>query len=47
MYEAEYVKRLVCAANNKIANPDFLTPECLEYYRCCIASRHSRCRIPA
>jgi len=33
MYEPEYVKRLVCAANNKIANPDFLTPECLEYYR--------------
>jgi L-lysine 6-transaminase len=27
------VERLVCAANNKIANPDFLTPECLAYYR--------------
>ncbi len=33
LYEPEYVKRLVRAANNKIANPDFLTPECLEYYR--------------
>ncbi len=28
-----YVRRLVLAANNKVANPDFLTPECLEYYR--------------
>jgi hypothetical protein len=33
LYAPDYVKRLVCAANNKIANPDFLTPECLEYYR--------------
>jgi L-lysine 6-transaminase len=33
LYEAEYTKRLVRAANNKVANPDFLTPECLEYYR--------------
>ncbi|MEO7720113.1 MAG: aminotransferase class III-fold pyridoxal phosphate-dependent enzyme [Capsulimonas sp.] len=33
LYEQEYVTRLVCAANNKVANPDFLTPECLEYYR--------------
>lgn len=33
LYEPEYVKRLVCAANNKVANPDFLTAECLEYYR--------------
>lgn len=31
--EPDYVQRLVVAANNKIANPDFLTPECLEYYR--------------
>lgn len=30
--EPEYTKRLVLAANNKLANPDFLTPECLEYY---------------
>jgi L-lysine 6-transaminase len=33
LYEPEYMKRLVRAANNKVANPDFLTPECLEYYR--------------
>jgi L-lysine 6-transaminase len=31
--EPDYVKRLVIAANNKTANPDFLTPECLDYYR--------------
>ncbi|GAB4470288.1 MAG: L-lysine 6-transaminase [Armatimonadaceae bacterium] len=31
--EPEYVKKLVIAANNKTANPDFLTPECLEFYR--------------
>lgn len=31
--EPAYVQRLVCAANNKVANPDFLTPECLDYYR--------------
>ncbi|MDX2066498.1 MAG: aminotransferase class III-fold pyridoxal phosphate-dependent enzyme, partial [Fimbriimonadaceae bacterium] len=33
LYEAAYVQRLVRAANNKVANPDFLTPECLAYYR--------------
>jgi L-lysine 6-transaminase len=33
LYEPEYVERLVRAANNKVANPDFLTPECLEFYR--------------
>lgn len=33
LYEPEYAKRLTVAANNKIANPDFLTPECLAYYR--------------
>jgi L-lysine 6-transaminase len=33
LYEPEYVQRLVRAANNKVANPDFLTAECLEYYR--------------
>src|SRR5690348_1493897 len=27
LYEPDYVKRLVLAANNKVANPDFLTPE--------------------
>ncbi|RYG41285.1 aminotransferase class III-fold pyridoxal phosphate-dependent enzyme, partial [bacterium] len=33
LYEPTYVERLVRAANNKVANPDFLTPECLAYYR--------------
>jgi L-lysine 6-transaminase len=33
LYEPEYVNKLVRAANNKVANPDFLTPECLEFYR--------------
>jgi L-lysine 6-transaminase len=33
LYEPEYVERLVRAANNKVANPDFLTPECLDFYR--------------
>jgi len=33
LQEADYVQRLVLAANNKVANPDFLTPECLAYYR--------------
>lgn len=31
--EPHYVKQLLLAANNKTANPDFLTPQCLEYYR--------------
>lgn len=33
LYEPSYAKRLLVAANNKVANPDFLTLECLEYYR--------------
>ncbi len=33
LYEPEYVRRLTVAANNKTANPDFLTPECVAYYR--------------
>ncbi len=33
LYEPEYTKRLVLAANNKVANPDFLTQECLLFYR--------------
>lgn len=33
LYEPGYVERLVRAANNKVANPDFLTEECLDYYR--------------
>lgn len=33
LFEPEYLRRLAYAANNKLANVDFLTPECLEYYR--------------
>lgn len=33
LLEPDYLRRLACAANNKIANVDFLTPQCLEYYR--------------
>lgn len=33
LLEPEYTQRLIVAANNKVANPDFLTPECLEFYR--------------
>jgi L-lysine 6-transaminase len=33
MFEPEYIERLIYAANNKMANPDFLTPECIAYYR--------------
>ncbi len=33
MFEPDYVEKLIYAANNKMANPDFLTPECVEYYR--------------
>lgn len=33
LFEPEYLHRLSYAANNKLANVDFLTPECLEYYR--------------
>lgn len=33
MLEPEYTEKLIYAANNKMANPDFLTPECVEYYR--------------
>ena len=33
LYEKTYVDRLVVAANNTVANPDFLTEECLAYYR--------------
>jgi L-lysine 6-transaminase len=31
--ETGYLKRLARAANNKVSNPDFLTAECLDYYR--------------
>ena len=33
LYKADYARQLVIAANNKMANPDFLTPQCLAYYR--------------
>jgi len=33
LYEPDYLRRLARAANNKVANPDFLTAECLDYYR--------------
>jgi L-lysine 6-transaminase len=33
MHEPAYIEKLIIAANNKMANPDFLTPECIEYYR--------------
>lgn len=33
LYEEDYIRRLTIAANNKIANPDFLSLECLAYYK--------------
>jgi len=33
LFEPAYLRRLGYAANNKLANPDFLTRECLDYYR--------------
>jgi L-lysine 6-transaminase len=33
LYDEDYLKRLSRAANNKVANPDFVTQECLDYYR--------------
>ncbi|MBK8858236.1 MAG: aminotransferase class III-fold pyridoxal phosphate-dependent enzyme [Opitutaceae bacterium] len=33
LFEPEYLRKLGFAANNKLANPDFLTRECLDYYR--------------
>ena len=33
LFEPDYARELVLAANNKMANPDFLTPQCLAYYR--------------
>lgn len=33
LYEPEYVKRLVRAANNKVSSPDYVTPELIDYYR--------------
>jgi L-lysine 6-transaminase len=31
--DPEYLRRLLIAANNKVPNPDFLTQDCLDYYR--------------
>ena len=41
LQEPAYLQRLARAANNKVANPDFLTAECLDYYRLlhCLAPR--------
>lgn len=33
LFETDYLRRLSVAANNKTANPDFLTRECLDFYR--------------
>ncbi len=33
LFEADYLERLSYAAATKLPNPDFLTPECLAYYR--------------
>ncbi len=33
LFEPAYLARLTLAANNKMANPDFLSQECLDYYR--------------
>jgi L-lysine 6-transaminase len=33
LQEPEYQNRLLYAANNKLANPDFLSQECLDYYK--------------
>jgi L-lysine 6-transaminase len=33
MFEPDYIETLTYAANTKLANPDYLTTECLDYYR--------------
>ncbi len=33
LFETAYLRKLGYAANNKLANPDFLTADCLDYYR--------------
>jgi len=33
LYDPAYVERLLVAANNKVPNPDYFTPECLAFYR--------------
>jgi len=47
LFEPAYLRRLSFAANNKVANPDFLTPECLEYYRAIHALAPACLRNPA
>ena len=37
LYEPDYVERLVMAANNKVPNPDYFTPECLAFYQTMVA----------
>ena len=44
LYEPDYVSRLALAANNKMANPDFLTAECLAYYQLLHQLAHMRQR---
>lgn len=46
LYEPDYLKKLARAANNKVANPDFLTPECLEFYRMLHRIAPSSMRLP-
>lgn len=46
LYEPEYTRRLVRAANNKVANPDFLTGECLDYYRLLYRLAPESLRLP-
>ena len=33
LFDPAYAREILIAANTKIANPDFLTPQCLAYYR--------------
>lgn len=33
LFEQDYLKRLSYAANNKVSNPDFVTPELVAYYK--------------
>lgn len=46
LYEPHYVKKLLRAANNKVANPDFLTLECLEFYRMLYRVAPQSMRLP-
>lgn len=33
LYEQDYVDKLIVAANNKLPNPDYFTPECFDFYK--------------